>query len=119
MLGKFSCKLPMALAATLILASLGMGASQAGDNHDHDRARRALEAGEILPLRTILERVEHDHPGRVMEVDLERKDTGWRYEIKLLRGDGALIKLKIDARDGTVLGIKEKNDKSIPLEKGR
>ena len=90
-----------ALAAALLLALLGAGAGQAGDGHDHDRARQALEAGEMLPLRTILERVERDYPGQVMEVELERKDGRWIYEIKLLRTGGALVKLKIDARDGT------------------
>jgi uncharacterized membrane protein YkoI len=98
----------MALSAALALALFGAGASLAGDTHDHDRARQALEAGEILPLRTILERVERDHPGQIMEVELERKDTGWIYEIKLLKTSGVLVKLKIDARNGAVLDSKEK-----------
>ena len=56
---------------------------------DHDRARQALEAGEVLPLGTILERVERDHPGQVLDVELElEKHDGverWVYEVKLLR----------------------------------
>jgi uncharacterized membrane protein YkoI len=95
-----------ALSAALLMALLGAGASQAGDDHDHDRARQALESGEILSLRTILERVERDHPGQIMEVELEREDGRWLYEIKLLRTGGALVKLKIDARNGALLGIK-------------
>jgi uncharacterized membrane protein YkoI len=98
----------MALSAALALTLFGAGASLASDAHDHDRARQALEAGEILPLRTILERVERDHPGQIMEVELERKDTGWIYEVKLLKTGGVLVKLKINARNGTVLGSKEK-----------
>lgn len=70
---------------------------------DHDRARRALEAGEILPLDTVLERVARDTPGRVMEVELEREHGRWVYEIRLLRSGGVLIKLMVDARDGTVI----------------
>lgn len=111
---KISYKLHAALAAVLTLMLLVTGVSRAGDGHDHDRARQALEAGEILPLRGILEGIEHDHPGRIMEVELEHKNEGWRYEVKLLREDGTLVKLKIDARDGKVLGIKEKNGKNIP-----
>lgn len=103
----------------LMLVLLGAGPIQAGDVHDHDRARQALEAGEVLPLRTILERVERDYPGQIMEVELEHKDEGWRYEIKLLRTGGALVKLKIDARDGSVLGIKGKNDKDQRRGGGR
>lgn len=103
---KSSKRLRAALSAALLLALLGAGAGQAGDGHDHDRARRALESGEILPLRTILERVERDYPGQIMEVELEHEDARWMYEIKLLRTGGALVKLKIDARDGALLGIK-------------
>jgi len=98
----------LALSAALALALFGAGTSLAGDAHDHDRARKALEAGEILPLRTILERVERDHPGQIMEVELERKDTDWIYDVKLLRKGGALVKLKIDARNGAILDSKEK-----------
>ncbi len=102
-----------ALSAALLLALLGAGASQAGDAHDHDRARRALESGEILPLRAILDRVDRDYPGQIMEVELERDDARWLYEIKLLRPDGALVKLKIDARDGALLGIKGPKQKKV------
>lgn len=116
---KISCKLHAALVAVLTLMLLVTGVSRADDEHDHDRARQALEAGEILPLRGILEGIERDHPGQIMEVELEHKDEGWRYEVKLLREDGTLFKLKIDARDGKVLGIKKKNDKNISSEGNR
>ncbi|MDD3528273.1 MAG: PepSY domain-containing protein [Gallionellaceae bacterium] len=88
-----------------LAACLGL-ALPAWSEDDHDRARRALEAGEVLSLRNILERVERDHPGQVMEIELEHEDGGWQYEIKLLRPGGALVKLKVDARDGRVLAIK-------------
>ena len=94
----------------MLLAMLGTGVSYA-DNADHDRARQAVEAGDVLPLRTILDRVEREYPGQVMEVELDREKGEWVYEIKLLRKGGALVKLKIHARDGTTLGFKEKNDK--------
>jgi uncharacterized membrane protein YkoI len=72
-------------------------------DHDHDRARRALEAGEILPLKTVLERVRLDTPGEVMEVEMERKNARWVYEVKVLRPGGALVKLVLDASDGTIV----------------
>ena len=87
------------LAAGLMLA---MALPSHADS-DHDRARQALEAGEILPLKTVLERLARDTPGQVMEVELERSGERWIYEIKLLQTGGALIKLKVDARDATVI----------------
>lgn len=100
------------LAIVMLMSILAIGPTQADDGHDHDRARQALEAGEVLPLRAILERVERDNPGQVMEVDLERKDGRWVYEIKLLRTGGSLVKLKVDARDGALLETKWRDKKS-------
>jgi uncharacterized membrane protein YkoI len=102
-----------------MVAMLGTGVSYAADNADHERARQAVEAGDVLPLRTILDRVERDYPGKVMEVELDREKGEWVYEIKLLRKGGALMKLKIQARDGTILGFKEKPGKPHkPHEQG-
>ena len=95
----------------MMLAMLGTRVSYAADNADHERARQAVEAGDVLPLRTILDRVEREYPGQVMEVELDREKGEWVYEIKLLRKGGALMKLKIQARDGTILGFKEKQGK--------
>ena len=101
------------LALPLSLALLaGSGAVYAAEE-DHERARKALQAGEVLPLKTILERVERAYPGQVMDVELERdhenRSGRWIYEIKVLRNSGALVKLKVDARDGTVMGSKSRN----------
>lgn len=73
------------------------------DSDDHDRARQALESGEILPLTTVLERVNLDTPGRVLEVELDRKNEQWVYEIKFLRQGGSVIKLRVDASSGNVI----------------
>ena len=96
-----------------LLAGLCLGlpaAVRAGhaDDHleDHEQARQALAAGQVLPLRVVLDRLARDFPGEVLEVELEREGERWLYEVKLLRPDGALIKLKLDARDGSVLRAK-------------
>lgn len=87
--------------------------------HDHDRARQALLAGEILPLKTILERVERSQPGQVMEVELEQNEpAGWIYEVKLLQTEGRLLKLYVDARSGEILRVKQKEQKG-PKDKHR
>ena len=99
------------LVMLVALAVPGMGIGFAADNLDHERARQAVEAGDVLPLRTILERIEREYPGQIMEVELDRERGEWVYEVKLLRKGGALMKLKILARDGTILGFKEKNGK--------
>lgn len=95
----------------MAMLALAAAPSHAGDGHDHDRARQALEAGEVLPLRTILERVERDYPGRIMEVELEQRGDRWVYEIKVLQTGGVLVKLNVDGRSGTVIGARERPQK--------
>lgn len=100
------CGLRLIVSLSAAILACTSGASLADE--DHERARQALEAGEVLPLRAVLERVEREYPGQVVDVELERlRDNGaerWVYKIKLLRSGGALVKLKVDARDGKVLG---------------
>jgi uncharacterized membrane protein YkoI len=91
------------LLAGLIFSLVLALPSHAEEPGDHDRARRALEAGEILPLKTVLERVGLDTPGQVMEIEMERRGARWVYEIKILRPGGALVKLVVDASDGTIV----------------
>lgn len=87
-----------------VLLSLIAGPALA-DRDDHDRARRALEAGEVLPLSEILAAVEAAQPGRVIEVELERDDGRWIYELELVAPDGRLVEIEIDAATADILDI--------------
>ena len=100
------------LAATV--AALALASPPARADTDHDRARAALQAGEVLPLKTVLERVQRDHPGQVLEVELEQEDGHWIYEIKLLRAGGRLVKLQVDAATGEVLRHRERGPRPAP-----
>ena len=111
--GGCSQRLSGMLRLVLVLAVVGASgvcawAGDSGESSDHDRARQALLAGEILPLTTVLERIAREMPGQVMEVELERRGERWVYEVKVLRSGGALVKLLVDARDGTILGNRER-----------
>lgn len=91
-----------ALVLAAAMAATGVRASSDSDS-DHDRARDAVQAGQVLPLKTVLERLEREHPGQVLEVELERDDGRWIYEVKLLQSGGRLVKFELDARNGEVL----------------
>ena len=93
----------------LLSACIGIAPVQADSRQDHEVARRALEAGEILSLRQVLTSIEREHRGEVLEVELEHEDQRWIYEVKMLRRDGGINKLIIDARDGSVLEVKGKH----------
>lgn len=91
------------LAAGLVFSAVLSLPAYTFDLGDHDRARQALDAGEVIPLGTVLEKVKRDTPGEVMEVELEHKKGRWVYEIKLLRPGGSLMKLLVNASDGTII----------------
>lgn len=99
---RLSAGLLAGLAAVLLPCAMAL----ADEPADHERARRALEAGEVMPLRTVLEQVERDYPGEIIEVELEREDEVWVYEIKLIRKGGDVLELELDARDGSLQGIR-------------
>ena len=82
---------------------MGPAPGWASDKADQYRALQAVQSGEILPLRTVLERLEKELPGQVLEVELERQQAQWVYEVKLLQRDGRRVKLLLDARDASIL----------------
>lgn len=106
---------PALLTSVLTAVWLGVLAPSgawASDEPDHERARSAVQAGEVLPLPSLLERLRRTHPGQVLELELERDDARWVYEVKLLQADGQLVKLELDALTGQVLRVKRKQDRS-------
>jgi uncharacterized membrane protein YkoI len=78
---------------------------------DHDRARSALMSGEIMPLKALLERLETDYPGQVLEVELDRERGRWVYEVKVLQSNGRLLRLDVDASSGAVLKERRRESK--------
>lgn len=87
-----------ALACSLItlLSCLAISASAHADD-DHERAHRARLAGQIKPLSEVLRELSSQHPGQVLEVELERDHGTWMYEVKVLAPDGRVRKLKVNA----------------------
>lgn len=88
--------------AILALAALATLAPLSADD-DHDRAREAVRSGRVLPLRAVLEAVERDFVGRVLDVELEDEDGAFVYEIDLLAPGGRKIEVVYDARTGRLL----------------
>jgi uncharacterized membrane protein YkoI len=91
--------------AALLLATTP-AAAQSRRERDHERARAALESGEIRPLSVLLAEIEARFDGRVIETELEREDGRWTYEFTLLPPSGRLFELVVDAATGEVLKTK-------------
>jgi len=76
---------------------------------DHETARRLGEAGEILPLETILEHAQQHQPGRVLEVEFEKDHGQYIYEIEILNTKGVVWELELGARTGQLLERKQED----------
>jgi uncharacterized membrane protein YkoI len=93
------------LLAAALLGLLAVPAARADDD-DHERARRAVEAGRILPLVRLLAEIERRFVGQVVETELDDDDERWTYEFKLLPPSGRMYKVELDAATGAVIGTK-------------
>jgi uncharacterized membrane protein YkoI len=70
---------------------------------DPREAQRLLQSGQILPLEGILQHAKGVRPGKLLDVELERDDGRYVYELELLDDQGTVWKLKYDAATGALL----------------
>jgi len=87
-------------AAALLFAA----PASAGREGDHDRARRAVEQGEALPLSTILARLGPALGGEVVGVSFEREGGLWVYEFRVIGPTGRRMEVLVDASSARVIG---------------
>ena len=78
-------------------------------NYRHDKARDALKSGRIVSLSVIRKRIQQSFPGKIVDVRLiepRKKNQPYIYMVKLLRKDGKLLELKINATSATIISVK-------------
>ncbi len=68
-----------------------------------DNERGAALAG-LLTLPELVERVQRDHPGQILEVELDRDAQGhWIFEVEIRTARGRTVELTLDAATGVVI----------------
>ncbi|MGE5504562.1 MAG: PepSY domain-containing protein [Actinomycetota bacterium] len=97
-------KIACILALTMAAAALPARAES-----DHDRARRAVQAGEVLPLQRILDKAQADYGGQFVGAELEDEEGRMVYEIILITPEGRVTKLHYDARDGSLIRARDRD----------
>ncbi len=92
-------------AALLVSANPAPGAAE-----EHDRARRAYEAGEVVALGRILGRVRSTFEGRMLEIELDQRRANqrfrWIYTVRMLTPRGNVITIRLDAKTMEVLNVR-------------
>ncbi len=102
-----------ALLVGTALAAHG-AVARADDDHDHkaeaesedrDQVLEAVQRGEILPLPKLKALVLERWPGEIVALSVDRKRGKIRYEFRILRPDGRLTEVEVDAADGSILEV--------------
>ena len=89
--------LPALVAGTI---SFHVGASE---DISQAEIRDLVGSGEILPLETILEEFPPNEYGKLLDLEVEREHGIIIYEFEFLRSDGLVLKVEVDARNGSIL----------------
>jgi uncharacterized membrane protein YkoI len=95
-------------AFLLLLAVAAVARPAAAD--DQDRARAALERGEIRPLDQVLAAAKAAVPGDVVKLDLKQKKDVWLYRLKILTPSGKRREVKIDAKTLAIIDSDDDDD---------
>jgi hypothetical protein len=76
------------------------------DSRDYQRAKDAVRNGESRPLPEILGNVSILYPGKVVDVRLNRRKNGLMYDVKVITLAGKLIRVRVDAASGAIVGVR-------------
>lgn len=79
------------------------GPAWAGDRIRQDEVRQLRASGQILPMETILSRAQALQPGQLIEVEFERKDGRYVYELKIIDAQDRVHELYFDAHSGELI----------------
>lgn len=103
----------LSLGAVLLLAplaALGEAESVMAENSQQDEAREAVKLGLVRPLEDVLAEVRKTIKGDIVEIEFEKDDGRFVYEIEYVAPDGHLMEIKIDAKTLAVVSVGEEDE---------
>lgn len=77
------------------------------DAKNRNLAKRLVAEGHIRSLSAIVEDVRGQLPGEMLEVEFESDDGMYKYEMKILRPDGKVQEVEVDARTGAIVKVED------------
>ena len=75
---------------------------------DHEKAIKAVNEGEILPLDEILVKINQKYAGRVISISLKDNEKGlfgWVYDIMIIEPGNMVKQIRVDAGTSTILSV--------------
>ena len=100
------------LGGIVVLPPVHAAASEDIFDQDHDLARDLYVRGEIHALSEILPVVQARSPGRIIAVELDRRDDRWVYRFQVIDAAGHRRIVDVDASIAVVIEDEEKTDEN-------
>ncbi|QRM54172.1 PepSY domain-containing protein [Sinorhizobium sp. BG8] len=79
----------------------------ANDAREHYEAREALRLGQIRPLEEIIATVRKEIAGDIIEIEFEREDGRYIYELEIIQPSGQIVEVDVDASTMQILKREE------------
>ena len=99
----FSAAILIALCAVYLDGPRALSREIKHEEHDEDRARVAVQRGEILPLEQVLAALKGGVTGEISKVELEKEHGIWVYEFKVISPGGRMMEVSVDAKTGKLI----------------
>lgn len=95
-----------ALPVSVVVAvfAMALAGSAMGDKH-WEALHSEVGRGDVVPLESILDWLEANYIGEVIEVEIEREDGHVEYEIKLLGAQNQVVEFVFDGYSGQLMKI--------------
>lgn len=92
----------MWLYLALVVGTISLNV-EAGKDLTTGQIRHLVKQGKILSLDAILKKHQQHISGRLLDLEVELEHGLIMYELEILRVNGDVVELKIDARNGDIL----------------
>lgn len=99
-------KILTTIASGTVLILVGTTIASGSDDHE----QRLQSRSNLVPLERVMTNVIAQRRGDVIKHELERKRSGYVYEIKTVDAQGAVWELVYDAQTGRLLNVEPSDD---------
>lgn len=107
MIKKLLSPFPLTLAFLFAFSMAPSVSAPVDDDDDdaveHEQARKALEQGLVRPLEEIIAEARKHVQGDLIEVELEREDGLYIYELEFIQPSGHIVEIQLDAKTMAIL----------------
>jgi uncharacterized membrane protein YkoI len=102
----FWCMGTLAVFLTLLAVLGPPGAFAVRADANQDEVEAATKSGKIRPLSEILNVVQRNVPGKVLDIRVDNNGSPWLYRFKVRGQKGDVTSVIINAETGTIIEIR-------------